>query len=120
MEKLKRNPFESLRIPAVRGAVASTDFEADTIYAFGTYAAFQIRTARIDNDAWAFGFFLQIGDLRREMLPGEGAGWFRSKADAMLYALGHIRYSDLPLPEDMVFSIDTYISKIRNVPLFDI
>lgn len=120
MERQTRNPFESLRVPAVRGVVAATDFETQTIYANGTYGAFQIRTARIDADAWAFGFFLQVGDLRREMLPGEGAGWFRSKADATLYALGHVRYAGLPLPEDMVFSIDTYISKIRNVPLFDI
>lgn len=115
----RKNPFESLRQPGVVGDVASKEFKTTTVYAQGASATLQIRTAELAPGRFDFGFYLQIGDLVRQMLPGEGSGWYSSEKDATLFALGHIRYGSVELPPDMKLAIDAYISKLRNVSLFD-
>lgn len=116
----RKNPFESLRVPGVVGNVAARNFNVTTIYAQGATATLQIRTAKLNQDAWGFGFYLQMEEDIRQMLPGEASGWFRSESDAMLYALGHIRYGSAPIHPDMKMAADAAISKIRNVPLFEL
>ena len=112
-----KNPFETLRIPGVRGSVA-TNFNVQTVLERGAQEVLQIRTARICDDAWAFGFYLKSGDITRQMLPGEGSGWFKSEDDAKLYALGYIRYGNIYITSDMKMCIDVAISDIQNVSLF--
>lgn len=115
----RKNPFESLRNEGVVGSVADQHFETTTICSAGAAMCLQIRTAELAPGRFAFGFYLALGDLVRQMLPGEGSGWYYSANDAILYALGHIRYGKLSLPPDMKLAIDAYISKLRNVPLFE-
>ncbi len=118
--KERKNPFESLRVPGICGNVSSGAFQSDTIFSQGSTASLKIRTDTIEPGKWAFGFYLQTGDVTREMLPGESSGWFRSQDDARLYALGHIRFGSVDIPEDMKFALDAAISKLRNVPLFEL
>lgn len=115
----RKNPFESLRNDGVVGSVASQNYEVATVCSFGATQCLQIRTAELTPGRFAFGFYLVIGDTVRQMLPGEGSGWFTSHRNATLYALGHIRYGRVSLPPDMTLAIDTYISKLRNVSLFE-
>ncbi len=120
IKQRERNPFEILRKPGILGSVISSGYKTDTVFTSGTAATLQVRTAELTGGVWDFGFYLQIGDVKREMFPGEGSGWFLSQSDALLYALGHIRYGSVELPDDMKFAIDSAISKIRNVPLFEL
>lgn len=113
----RSNPFESLRIPGIVGSVCR-DCKADTIFQCSS-ACLQIRTGQLAPDKWGFGFLLVIDGKTFSCLPGEGAGWFRSPSDALLYGLGHIRRRKEDIPQDMLFSIDRAIDRIRNVPLFD-
>ena len=115
----KQNPFESLRQPGIRGEDVISGCKSTTIFAAGEKAALQISTAELLPGVYGFGFYLHLDGVTRQMYPGEGSGWFRSEDDAMLYALGYIRYGAVDIPEDMKFAIDAAISRIRNVSLFD-
>ena len=120
MNQRNRNPFEIMRKPGVCGSVVSSGYKTETVFASGNAATLQIRTHELIPGVWGFGFYLQIEGFKREMFPGEGSGWFLSQKDATLYALGYIRYGGVKLPEDMTFAIDCAISKLRNVPLFEL
>ncbi len=115
----RKNPFEILRKPGVCGTVATSGYKTSTVFSHGSSQALQIRTAELISGVWGFGFLLIIDNLKREMFPGEGSGWFLSEEDAVLYALAHIRHCGPHLPKDMKFAVDVAISKLRNKSLFD-
>ncbi|MDE6255719.1 MAG: hypothetical protein K2M39_05950 [Muribaculaceae bacterium] len=113
-----RNPFESLRIPGIVGKVAST-YNPRTICQRGGDSVSVIE-AEIAPGKYGFGYCVIFNGTKRQLIPGEGQGWFRSANDALLYALGYVRVRSENLPPDFIYSIDVAISKLRNIPLFDL
>lgn len=113
----KTNPFESLRVPGIVGKVANT-FNSRTICQRGD-DSIEVMEAEVAPGKWGFGYIVNFNGSRRQLLPGEGQGWFRSDKDALLYALGYVRARSSNLPLDFKYSIDVAISKLRNVSLFD-
>lgn len=112
------NQFESLRIPGIVGKV-SHNFNAYIICQRGDNSI-QVMEAEIDKGKFAFGYVINFDGNRYSVLPGEKQGWFRSGKDALLYALGYIKSRADRFPDDFKYSIDVAISKLWNVPLFEI
>lgn len=114
---MMKNKFESLRIPGVVGAVRS-DYATTTLHQKGESEVIQIFTAELEPGKWGFGFFLKFGSVSRKQIPGEHAGWFYSQKDAQIYAMEHIRLSDL-ISDELKYTIERSISIINWPSLFD-
>lgn len=111
------NRFATLLRPGVRGQVVSHDAQHDTIYSCGEESIVVI-TGQLLPGVWAAGYKItrQGGRLQKK-LPGEGAGWFSSQDNALLYALGAIRCTyDIDSPQTA--AIDKKIATITQKSIF--
>lgn len=108
------NPFSRLRIEGVVGSVPH-DFESVTVFSKGEEAIVVYAGLLAPPDCWDFG--LKVSPSGPEKIPGEGSGYFRSRKDALLFALAEVR--QIYLPESMQRrAVDQQINKLMAPSLF--
>lgn len=86
---MKRNPYEKLRNPGVKGRVPAY-FDSEKIFDKAG-ESLVIHVGKLDKGAYDFGYELHLKDgthLRKR--PGVGSGWFAEKNFAVCYALSGI------------------------------
>lgn len=110
------NQFLRLRRPGIKGQVQSSCDEKILVYNTAD-CTIQISCAELLTGVWDFGYLFVTDGKRREKLPGEGEGWFKSRIDAVLFALGEMR-THFDISSAQVFAIDRMISSLSNQSLF--
>lgn len=111
------NPFESLRIPAIVGKVSESYSSTIICQKSGNFISMMV--AELEPGKFAFGFDVSIDGRRRKMLPGEGQGYFLTREDAELYALGYIKARAQNMPHEFLDAINSNIAARQSLSLFD-
>lgn len=108
------NPFRRLRIEGVIGAVPR-QFETITVFSKGDEAITVSAGLLAPPNCWDFG--LKVYPDGPDKLPGEGSGYFKSRKDALLFALAEVRqlFSDDFLKRS---AIDKMINELMAPALF--
>lgn len=109
------NKFEHLRLPGILSHV-SRNYRSEKIHSQGI-RSISISIDEIDPGKFAFGFAVSTTEGFFSAIPGELSGYFATETNARLYALEYIREKAQGLTEDMIYSIDVAISKLRDIPL---
>lgn len=111
------NPYESLRRPGIFGTPVTNDFDSFTVIS-STAASVRILSAAIDIGKWDYGYIVSSGDtVTHAKYPGEGSGWFASKHDAMLCALGAMR-TLFDIGSEQELAIQAVINRMTVSSLF--
>lgn len=109
------NRYANLKIKGTVGKVGGTGINTITV-ANSMSESIAVYTAELEKGKFGSGIEINIGTLRKRVLPGEGDGWFTCERHAVLYALGYI--IQLPISKDARLTVDILISRFSNLSLF--